>query len=197
MVATRVAVGMPYPYRGPHEESVSSNTRRIAQAAQNNARLELEKRNENGQIISHREEVAAGATVNVHLENPSDSGVDANVVSMQISTIFQATFDVYDGFSTAPSGGTSTTPDNLLMDSDDANGAGAMNTNVNVSYTSSKTHLEGVVPSGGQGNNQVGGAMNGTTPLIEPGREIVLELTNESSSAGFGAVGLVWTEEDR
>lgn len=187
---------MTHPGNANHPNSGVANSRRTARAVENVARMELAKREENGQIVSIRQEVAAdGGTFNMHLKNPTDSATDANISLIKVSSTFEGIFNVYDGFSSAPSGGTSQDPDNLLMDSENTNGGGAMEVYTNVSYTSNKTHAEGVIPSGGSEKEPVGGVSEATQPLIQPGREIVVEMVNDSANPKNGAITLVWSEE--
>lgn len=168
---------------------------RTAQAAEAAAVLEQAKAEERGQIASNRSTVtASGGTTNLQIENPSGSGVNANIQLIHINTQFEGIVDVWDQFSTAPSGGTADTPDNLLMDSEQANGSGSMNVNTDVTFTGSNTHIEDVIPSGGPGGN-IGGPFDLGSPLIEPEREIVIEVTNQSGSDDEAAITVVWAEE--
>lgn len=183
--------------RFPHKVSIPSNTARIAEATRETARVDIEKRDENVHVASTRESVAAGGTLNIHIQNPSGSGVDCNLAQVEVNTRFQGNYTIYDAFSSEPSGGSELEVDNLLMDSDDVNGEGVVVVNTGVSFTDSGTpHLLGVIPSGGQGANQIGGQSLGTRPLIEPGREIVIEVLNDSSESDVAAVTVVYTEED-
>jgi hypothetical protein len=48
---------------------------------------------------------------------------------------------------------------------------------------------------GGAGGQEIGGALMGTEPIIEHGREIVVELENTGTESGVGSLGVVYLEE--
>jgi len=51
-----------------------------------------------------------------------------------------------------------------------------------------------VLPSGGSGAATTGGQGTTTEPILQPGREIVIELQNDSTSTRPGSIGIVYTE---
>lgn len=179
-------------------EDTASRTRI---ASEENSRVEIYKQREQGFVASFIDtDVASnGGTINMQITNPSDSGFDIDVVKFLFTSQFKGQFAVYDQFSSAPSGGSSVPVDNLLMDSGGDNGstAGGVTINRGVNFTSADSpHYDAVLPTGGMGANTGGGAGTATEPLIEPGREIVLELTNNSTSNAPGSLGVVYLERD-
>lgn len=177
-----------------HPDSSVANTRRAALATEHAARIELEKREERAFVASVRKSVSNSGTLNLHLKNPSGSGKDCNLASIKIDTQFQATYTVHDDFSSAPSGGSTVAVENLLLDTNNGKDSGNMAVNKDVSFTADSQHLLGVVPSGGNAG-AIGGDDESTQPLIQPEREIVIEVTNEGAKAGKAAIRVVYTEE--
>lgn len=152
--------------------------------------------------VSHTTTVAAnGGSMNVHLKNPTGQSDpdDIDIVTFAPVTQFEGKYTVYDSFSSAPSGGTELGIDNMVMDSDNQTDTGIAVANGGVSFTDDgDPHLELPIPSGGgdsQGLGTFGGRGIGTEPIIEPGREIVIELTNESESEELGGIVVVYTED--
>lgn len=170
---------------------------RAANAAEEDVLLAQAKRDERAYVASTRFTVtASGGTANMQLQNPSGSGFNANVRSFVVRTQFEGTVDVWDQFSTAPSGGSGNGIDNLLMDSEGADDFGNMNVATNVTFTGSNTHIEDVIPSGGPGG-KIGGESMAPTPIIEPGREIVIDVTNDSGADNDAAITILYVEEER
>jgi len=169
------------------------------------ARLEEAKRDERGFIANATASAADnnlvsanGGTVNLHLKNPSGSGVSAEVIEFIPAANFSGWFRVYDSFDTAPSGGTADGIDNLLMDTNGGANSGNMTVNQDVSFTETADaeHFETVIPAGGVTGNQVGGVAMGTPPILEPGREIVMELENVSGADAPASIGVVYIEHN-
>lgn len=159
--------------------------------------LQQAKRNENAYVASARQSVAAsGGTVNMALTNPSGSGINVNVKSTFVRTQFQGEATIYDEFSSAPSGGTENGVDNLLMDTGNTTGGSTTTVREGVSFTAGGDHVKDVIPSGGAGG-KVGGEAVETEPLIEPDREIVAEVQNDSGSQAKAAIIVVFVEEQR
>lgn len=171
---------------------------RIRDASEERARLELYKQREQGFVASIVSSVTnSGGTINMHIRNPSDSDFDIDVYRFLFSSQFRGQFTIYDQFSSAPSGGSSVSIDNLLMDSGGDNGSnmGGVTANSGVSFTDEGSpHFTSVLPSGGVGGTGTGGFLTGTEPLIEPGREIVLELQNDATEDANGSIGIVYLE---
>lgn len=158
--------------------------------------VNLRTREESAYVAFHKADVAAnGGTINLHIKNPSDSGVSLDISEFNISSQFQASWNVFDSFSSAPSGGSGNGVDNLLMDSSGEKDTGVATVNSGVTFTSDGTHFAGVIGSGGAAGATTGGQGHGSEPVIEPGREIVIELQNDSSSERAGAIGVVYTED--
>jgi len=177
--------------------STSANSAAIAQAVNKEMRLERAQVRGRGFVVSNVATIAGnGGTETLQLKNPSGSNVSACVNSFLINSQFAGEFAVYDAFSTPPSGGSDAGIDNLLMDAEGGPpDVGNMISKTGVSFTQNGIHVDGVLPSGGPGDS-IGGNVSGTEPIIEPGREIVLELTNTSGSDEKGSLGVVYSEID-
>lgn len=169
---------------------------RTAEATEESALLPQAKREERGHVVSVRESVAAGGTLNLNLRNPTDNDHNANIQLLRVSTQFEAVVDVFDTYTTAPSGGTTPAVDNLLMDTAQDNGGGSMTIRKNADFDGDNLHVVAVMPGGGSAG-KVGGTQSQTAPLVEPDREIVMQVTNQSGSANDAALTIVWVEEPR
>lgn len=169
---------------------------RTTQAAEEDVLLQQAKRDGVGFVASARSSVTSGGTLNLHLKNPANSGIDINVESAFTRSQFEGSVDIHDAFSSAPSGGVGNGVDNLKLDSGNDTGDTQITVNKGVSYTASNTHVKDVLPSGGAGG-QIGGEATGTEPLIEPDREIVVEVTNDSGTQAKAAISVVYVEETR
>lgn len=160
------------------------------------SQYEEAKYDERGFVVTAQEDVAAsGGTLNLSIQNPEGSNTEAFMQNVVVTTQFKGSMVMYDSFSSAPTNGTSVTVQNLLMDT--ASGtpdSGEMDANKNVTFTDDGTHLEQVIPSGGQGASQIGGAATGTDPILQPGREMVVEVTNTSASQAPGSINVIYRE---
>lgn len=117
-----------------------------------------------------------GDTATLHIENPPGSGVSGIFAPIMAEAADRSYARVYDSFSTAPSGGTATDVQNVLLDS--AGGApdtGELSANTGVSFTESATHASRLVGSG-VGGNSLGGSESLPVLALEPDREIVIEV---------------------
>lgn len=158
----------------------------------------LKRRNERGYVaFAPATSVAADGTYNLHLANPADSGITIDTRGILIGTHFEADVDVWDSFSTAPSGGTTEAVENLLLDSSGGTDSGSMEVASDVSFTGDGRHISVVVGGGGAGAQTIGGAADLTNPIIEPGREIVVEVTDTSGNGGRASIAIIYHEEDR
>lgn len=162
------------------------------------ARLQYFKAKEQAFVASFATSVTSGGTINMQLSNPSDSDVTLDVSQFLFSSQFKGQFKIYDQFDTAPSGGSVVGIDNLLMDSGGNGGdVGTATANSGVTFTTNGTpHFSSVLPGGGVGGTGTGGAAVGTEPIIEPGREVVLELQNDGTDAAPGSIGVVYLERE-
>jgi len=162
------------------------------------ARLQHFKQKGQGFVASESADVTSSGTLTLHLKNPSGNAFDIDVVQFLFSSQFKGQLKIYDRFSSGPSGGTSVGIDNLVADSGAANAdTGTMTANTGVTFTADGTaHYNAALPSGGSGANGIGGAATATEPIIEPGREVVLELQNDSNSTAPGSVGAVYLERE-
>ena len=161
------------------------------------SRLQHYKKQEQAFITFTRGTVADAATQNLHIKNPADSGVTADIQQVTISPQFTGNMAIYDSFSSAPSGGTSTTIDNLRMDSDNTiPDVGNLTTQEQVSFTEDNTHIDIPIPGGGSGGSAIGGELHATKPLIDPGREIVIEAENTSGASSPVGIVAVYVERE-
>jgi len=138
-----------------------------------------------------------GGTLNLALENPSDSGKSFEVAAFIPSANFAGWFRVYDAFDSGPSGGSSVTVDNVLMDTANTNGTSTMNARQGVTFTpdsSDDPHIETLFESGGTPSNQISGGARTDNPIVEPGRTIVAEAENTSGSTEPASVAVVFAE---
>lgn len=140
------------------------------------------------------ENASTGDTSNLHLSNPSGSGVSAIFSLLVGSPSARSVARVYDEFSTNPSGGSSVEVDNVLLDS--AGGApdsGEVSAATDVSFSGSGTHAVDTV-GGGEGAPSVGGSANMPVLALEPDREIVLEVEKTASDGNDVALTARWYE---
>jgi len=136
--------------------------------------LHLRRDNEEA-LVTHISETvtASNGTKNIHLKNPSSNDKEIDVHNFAINSHFEGEYRIYDTFDSL-SGGTALNIDNLRMDSDGNVDSGVMESNKNVTFsTSAEPHFESAIPGGGPGGH-IGGNGKGTEPIIEPGREIVV-----------------------
>ncbi len=156
--------------------------------------LEQAKRRDRAFIVSHTATVPkTTGTTNLHIKNPSDNTRTLQVHGLNIATQFPGFYTVYDRFSTAPSGGTSLTPQSMLMDTDATPTTSVMVTNKNVTFSGNDYHSTEVFAAGGK-TVKSGSMAQAEHPLIEPGRELVVELTNTSTDANDASVALTFCE---
>lgn len=159
------------------------------------ARLQHYKIREQAFVTFTRGSIADAATRNLHIKNPSDSGVVVDVQQVSIVPQFTGNMAIYDAFSSAPSGGSAAGIDNLRMDSEGGPpDAGNTTANEEVTFTASGTHLDVPIPGGGSGGAAIGEQLEATKPLIEPGREIVVEAENTSGSSSPVGIVCVYVE---
>jgi len=157
------------------------------------AELTIARVEERGYVASERAEVVAGGTKNLHLKNPADSITDLRVHGLSVDTQFEGNVTVYDSFSSDPTGGTAAGVDNLLLDTGEQNGVTLADVNTGVTFTANDPHLVSVIPGGGSAG-KTGGVFRNAGPIIEPGREIVLEVENTSGSAANASLTIVYSE---
>jgi hypothetical protein len=137
---------------------------------------------------------SGGGTETLHIQNPTQGRI-IDIEQFVIVSQFRGQYAIYDRFDGDVTGGSSVTIGNLRLDS--AGGppdSGDMSAASGVSFTDTGTHFSAAIPSGDSPGGTSGGAGAGTEPLIEPGREIVIELQNDSTSTRVGTVGVVYTE---
>jgi len=156
--------------------------------------LEQAKRKDRAFVVSYTDTVAkTTGTTNMHIKNPSSNTRSLQVHTLNISTQFSGFYTVYDAFSAAPTGGTALTPQSLLMDSDATTAVSVMEANKNVTYSGNDYHTTEVFPAGGK-TSKSGAAARGENPIIEPGREMVIEVTNTSVDANDASIFVTFCE---
>jgi hypothetical protein len=153
-------------------------------------------RDERAFIVSEEYTTAdTGDTATLHLKNPSGSEETAVFIVTTAPTV-QSYVRVYDEFSTAPSGGSDTTVQNILLDSGGgAPDSGVVTAATGVSFTASSTHIAQPI-GGGQGAQSVGGSENLLLFGLEPDREVVIELEQlvSGDTSNESAITARWFE---
>lgn len=155
--------------------------------------LERAKRNDRAFVASYTTTVSKDATTTMHIKNPSDSGHTLDIHMLDISTQFSGFFTVYDAFTTAPSGGDALTPQSMLMDTDADATTSTMEVNKNVTFNPDDYHSTGVFATGGK-TSKGGARLDAEHPIVEPGREIVVEVTNTSTDANDASIAATFVE---
>jgi hypothetical protein len=144
-------------------------------------------------IVSEEASLSQDESFNVHLKNPADSSKSLWVVSTTVSSTKTYSSRVYDAYSDPPSGGSDAEIQNVLMDSENVSDDGIAIANRNVSFTDgTSNHAVGV--GGGSGGQSIGSTSQHAPIVMEPDREIVVEVTNESSDAGMVTISVLYCE---
>lgn len=144
-------------------------------------------------IISELYNISSGNTQNIHLRNPASNDMRFWVMEITVSSDTPYIANVHDVFDSSPTGGTEIKIQNVLLDADSDNNDGKAVANENVSFSSSSSHAVGVGGSGSGG--QTGGFTISHPPIvIEPNREILLNVENTSSGSGNYALTIVYYE---
>jgi len=141
---------------------------------------------------SHRfESVGAGSSVDVYFENPSGSGMEVFIISIEVTSFAQAWIDLYRS-NTVTVSGTAITPVNLNFMK--AIGSVA-NLEYGGTYTLGTLMLNTVCPGGSK--KQAVGALAevGETVVIPEGFNFLVRVTNKSASDTDLSVRIVWWEE--
>ena len=156
--------------------------------------LERAKRKNRAFVVSYTDTVSDdGGTTNLHLSNPSENNRSLHVHTMNITSTFAGFYTVYDTFTADPSGGTALSPQTLLVDSSDTDAQTIMAANKNVTHNGDDYHSTEVFTSGGR-RSRTGSAVDAEHPIVEPGREIVIEVTNTSNQAGDASIFVTFCE---
>lgn len=154
-------------------------------------------RQNDGFVVSEEYTAAAdGGTATLHLKNPAGNDETILFQDILVGTTRASTARIYDDFSTAPSGGSTAVIQNMLLDS--ANGSidsGEMEANRGVSFTADSTQVVSLI-GGGETKKSIGAT--GQPPLfaMEPGREIVVETTNNEVEQEQVAMTITYSEVD-
>lgn len=145
-------------------------------------------------IISELYEIAAGATQNIHLKNPENSGKQFWVMNATVSSDGPYTAEIHDTFNAAPSGGSDLQIQNVLLDSEGDINEGTGVANASVDFDASGTHAVGV-GGGGAGGNASGSLITHPPVVIQEKREIVLQAENTGSGANNYGLMILYHEK--
>jgi len=157
-------------------------------------KLEQAKRKDRAFVVSYTDTVAkTTGTTNLHIKNPSSNTRSLTIHTLNIATQFPGFYTVYDSFSTAPTGGTALEPQSLLMDSDATATVSVMEANKNATFSGNDYHTTEVFATGGK-TAKAGGSVDAEHPIIEPGREMVIEVTNTSVDDNDASIFAVFCE---
>ncbi len=132
-------------------------------------------------MVSEEKNVAAGGTFNVHIRNPSGTGKICVLQDISITTKGAASIRVVDDFS-GITDGSDVLIQNGFLDTSGETDEGPFEAFVDSSFTATSTHAVGVIGSGGGGPNTIGGRASYATLMMDEGREIVIESTNDDGS---------------
>ena len=142
-------------------------------------------------------DLGAGSTANIAITNETaDTSVD--ITGIDYTAVFDGDFTIYDSFTTAPSDGTALSPDSLLLDENGSQTDTAMTVVSDATFTSDgDPHFSRPTTASGVGNDASGSGGTFADTIIEPGRSLVVELSNTNSSSGMAAIGVEFAELDR
>jgi hypothetical protein len=157
--------------------------------------LERAKRKNRAYIVSYTDTVAKeSGTTNLHIKNLGDSERSLHVHGLNVATQFPGFYTVYDRFTAGPTGGTSLTTQALLADRQATPTTSIMEANKNVTHSGDDYHSTEVFAAGGK-TSKSGGAAKAENPIVEPGRELVIEITNTSVDANDASIMLTFSED--
>jgi len=157
--------------------------------------LERAKRKNRAFIVSYTDTVAkTSGTTNLHIKNPSDNKRSLHVHGLNIATQFPGFYTVYDKFTAGPTGGTPLTPQALLADRQATPTTSIIEANKNVTHSGDDYHSTEVFAAGGK-TSKSGGAAKAENPIVEPGRELVIEVTNTSVDNNDASIMLTFSED--
>lgn len=140
---------------------------------------DLKTRKEETFTASAEGDIASGGTLNIRLQNPSDSGVELYVYFGEVTHEGQMLLEIWDEVSSVTGGSPATVNNNYIGSSN----ATSATVEQDVSFTGDNLH---------QSRTYVGTSthivFNGYKIFIPEGEEIVVEITDESG--GNDEVGL-------
>lgn len=145
-----------------------------------------------GFSISHRfESVSSDSTAEVYFENPSGSGRDIYIIIVEVISTGQGWCDIYRD-NTITSAGTSITPVNLNLGSSIASVA---NVEYGGTYTTG-TQVHSTTIPGGSGVRAIGSSAEvGESVILPEDSNILIRVTNKSSSSEDASIRIIWCEE--
>jgi len=147
-----------------------------------------------GFSISHRfEDIAADATVEVYLENPSGSGRTVFIMAIECSSFAQGWIDVYRGASVT-SAGTGLTAVNLNLGSTNAS---VVDAEYGGTYDVSGAELvHNTVLPGGARVRAVGELAEVGESVVTPeDYSLLVRITNKGATASDMSIRIMWWEE--
>ena len=164
----------------------------VDKTAITNPRFQYKIKEGYGFAVGHRfPSVASGASVDLYFENPSGSGREVVIITIEVTALAQSDIDIYEN-NTITANGTALTPRNLNRGSSITS---VVNAEYDGTYGLGDLIFDDVCP-GGSKKEAVGGAAEvGETAIIPPGSNFLVRVTNQSASATRIAIRILWWEE--
>jgi len=156
-----------------------------------NPRLQYKIEQGYGFAVGHRfPNVGTGANVDLYFENPSGSGREVVIITIEVTSLAQSDIDIYEN-NTITTNGTTLTPRNLNRGSSITS---VVNVEYNGTYGLGNLIFDDVCP-GGSKKEAVGGAAEiGETAIIPPSSNFVVRVTNQSANSTCIAIRVLWWE---
>ena len=155
---------------------------------------QLEKYAELGYVfmIAHRfEAVADGSSIELILENPSNSGKKTYIASIELVAGGETFIDCYKN-STINANGTEITPINKRFGS---NIESVMRVEYGGTYTPSGSGMSFLITGGNTSPTRIGGENEGLiVGIIEPENNLHIKLVNKSGATVNMGIRMVWYE---
>jgi len=164
----------------------------VDKTAITNPRFQYKIKQGYGFAVGHRfPSVGAGASIDIYFENPSDSGREVVIITVEVTPLAQSDIDIYEG-NTVTATGTALTPRNLNRGSSITS---VVNAEYGGTYGLGPLIFDDVCP-GGSKKQAVGGAAEvGETAVIPPGSNFLVRVTNQSADTTRIAIRILWWED--
>lgn len=153
-------------------------------------------RNEQAYVINENASVAAGGTLNLHVDNPSSNGTRAVITNIKVSSPDgKLEIHVPYGF-TVDSTGTATSAENRTRGSSKTT---SMNTYKNTTWSSASHEDISYVGTGSVGSGSAAGSTDEeVVATVLPGGDLIIEVENPSgSNARDAAITITYYETAR
>lgn len=137
-----------------------------------------------GYVASEKTSIGSGNSSNLHIRNPEGSNRAMWIVLINPTIKGESTFNMYDDFDSITDG-TPVTLQNTNLDSENIQDSGPFEAYFDSTFTPATDSLlaGSVIGSGGSGGaNSLGGAGRYPPMRVEEGRELVMQLENDSAS---------------